>query len=255
MVSALRAVSPRRQMQVDHAEGERNGPDVFEARLSEQRRQGGRREKGLHRCGQVGVGLRVPGDEATDPRQGPREVPPIEPANGGRRWHTELQNREPAARPQDPMDLATGLQRVVDISDAESDGHGLRRRVGQRDLRRVAAHQPDGRPGGMLVKLRSPEAQHRAGEVDADDAAGASTRLADGGKRQVARAGAEVHDRFPATQRERVDGPSPPTPIESGAQESIERVVAGCDRVEHARDAAGVLPQRRRVVRHPFQGG
>ena len=83
------------------------------------------------------------------------------------------------------------------------------------------------------------EREHRVREVDANDAAGAAPRRAF--QRHVRRAGAHIQQRFAPGERQRADRPRPPAPVDAGAQDMIEKVVARRDRVEHPGDAVGSL--------------
>ena len=61
---------------------------------------------------------------------------------------------------------------------------------------------------------------------------------------RVGRARAQVEDGFGAGEIERLDGTRAPVSIETGAQHTVEQIVAASDRVEHAGDARRVLRWR-----------
>ena len=99
----------------------------------------------------------------------------------------------------------------------------------------VAAHQPD-RPRQLQraqLVLRQPE--HLAGEVHAHHRH--PCRMPRRFDREIAGAGAEVEDAGATPQLQLRDSPRPPPPIEPGAEDVVEQVVARRNRVEHRRDA------------------
>jgi hypothetical protein len=82
----------------------------------------------------------------------------------------ELENRDAAARREHAMHLAARGGGALHVSDAKSDGDGVHGAVGERNARRVAAHEADTVRKPSLLDFFLPDAQHRVREVDADNA-------------------------------------------------------------------------------------
>ena len=116
--------------------------------------------------------------------------------------------------------------------------------VGERDPRRVAAHERDAVVERRAPQLVAADAQHRAGEIDADHARRAPAARV---RAAIARSAVPVQrssTRSRAGQLQRPDRAAPPAAIDAGAQQVIEEIVAAGDRVEHPRDALGRLGDR-----------
>ena len=71
------------------------------------------------------------------------------------------------------------------------DRHRVNRSVRDGDPGRVAANERYGALEAVTLQLRAADAQHRVGEIDADDARGAR-RHRPRGNREIRRAGAQV---------------------------------------------------------------
>ena len=63
---------------------------------------------------------------------------------------------------------------LLDVADAEGDRRPHRPTRRHRNPRRVAAHERDRGRRAARAQLLAPDAQHRAGEIDADDTRGAA---------------------------------------------------------------------------------
>src|SRR5262245_56340932 len=93
------------------------------------------------------------------------------------------------------------------------------------------------------LKLLPSNVQHGPGKVESHNASGRRPRSARR-NREVRGAGAKIEDPLNAGQGQRSDGAYPPPPIDANRQQMIQKVVPGCDRVKHPRNAIGSLGGR-----------
>ena len=136
--------------------------------------------------------------------------------------------------------LGAGRGDVLDVADAERDRDRVDRRGRGGDARRVAADERHaiGKPGAR--DLPASDAQHRAGEIDADHARRGRPR-AHRRDREVGGAGAEIEHPLAAGERERPDRALAPPRVDAGAEQMVQEVVPRRDRVEHPGNALGRL--------------
>jgi len=89
-------------------------------------------------------------------------------------------------------------------------------------------------------KLLLTDAQHRRGEVNADDASGwRLTRSSS--DREVGGSRAEIKDALASCEGQGANCGTTPASVDAGAQQVIEEVVPAGNRVEHAGDTLGRL--------------
>src|SRR5439155_19724479 len=100
-----------------------------------------------------------------------------------------------------------------------------------RNARRIGSNERDARVDAGAADLLAPDAQHRLGEIDADDESGRRPGRA-GGERDVGGTGAQIDDALPAGEVQGRDGAPPPPAIDPGAEQVIEEIVPGRNRVE-----------------------
>ena len=105
----------------------------------------------------------------------------------------ELEDQQAAAGLDDAGQLGQRRFGPGDVADAEADGRRVGPAVGDGNRGRVAADERDLPIEGAGAQLVEADAQHRAGEVDADDpgARGVVQRR----DREVGGAGAEIERR------------------------------------------------------------
>ena len=83
--------------------------------------------------------------------------------------NSRIASRPPG--PQHAREFPARRRGIDHVADAERDHRGVERGIGQRQAGRIAARQVDARRERRRPDLLEREAQHLAGEVDADDLA------------------------------------------------------------------------------------
>ena len=197
--------------------------------------------KCANRRRQVGIRAGVTRDHPADQRQHLPEVPEVERADARHPRHAELENRQPpAGRSTRAISRARHL-RPLHVADAEgdvtasADALATGRRMASPRTSAMRSSSPAART------LRSAERQHRAGEIHADHARRARRPGAPRLERDIGRAGAtSTSVSRPVSCSESI-ALRAPAPVDPGAEQVIEQVVARRDRIEHAGDAIGRL--------------
>ena len=158
-----------RRIEIDDAEGQRDGADVGKAGAVAGFRRILGRDPGADRGRQVGVGVAVARDQPADPRQQSREIPLIELRKTGQPRRRELEDGQPSAGLEDAQALGARRRRVARRCGCRRRWSGRRRsrwRAAGAWRRRGPARR---RRRGRAARPWLPVPQHGAGEVDADD--------------------------------------------------------------------------------------
>ena len=193
---------PLSDVQIDDAEGQRDGPDAAKTRAvaafaRTQRAAETRRPRPAGRSTRSWCFEIEPADE----RQQVAEIPAIQRADAGNARLAELENRQAAARPQD----AARSRRSARAGSAtlrmpKRDRRGVARRVGDRHARRVAAHQADrGRRAARRAASRSPS--RSIAPAKSTPTTARARRAPHGRDRQVGGAGAQIEHALAGRQR------------------------------------------------------
>jgi len=136
---------PNRDVEHDDAERQRLECDG-EAQPLEQRGQVSGLGKPLHGFGQVAIRMALPAAEpAGYGRHDPREIEAIGAHQEAGRWWRELEDDEPPARSQHPMDSTEGLLAINQVAQTEADGDRVDAGVGF-----VEKSMPMTRPPGRV---------------------------------------------------------------------------------------------------------
>ena len=168
-----------------------------------------------------------------DGRHQPVEPDAVEAAQHGALRRRDLEADDAAARAHDAHQLAEALRVVGQVAHAEGDGGGRDLVVADRQVERVAGHEPDvraveaappsrGRSRSMFSEkstpVTSPASPTRRGQLE----------------REVAGAAADVEPRAaPRPTPRLVGGQRAPAAVEAGRHHAVHRVVRPGDAVEH----------------------
>ncbi len=185
---------------------------------------------------QIAIGLGVAGHRPADRRNDVERIKlvgPVEPR------HVDVGKFETQEAPADPQHAVRFGQRGVDarhVADAERDGDGVERAVGQRQLFRVAFDEGHVEP--LLIGARPADRKHLGVDVGDGDLRARAARPGNA-ERHVACAAGEVEQRERPLAFRRVDGGDQhvlPGAVQAARHQVVHQVVALGHAVEHAVD-------------------
>ena len=138
------------------------------------------------------------------------------------------------------MHLGAGGRRVLDVADAEGDGHRVDRAVQTASASRRREPASRGRRDPAPAACRARRAASRRQNRRRPRAPRAASRV----RAAIARSAVPVHrssTRSSPGQLQRPDRRAPPAAIDAGAEQMVQQIVAPGDGVEHSGDARRTL--------------
>ena len=151
-----------------------------------------------------------------------------------------LQNDQPPPAPQRPRHGREGLRQPVHVPQDEGADHRIHRPVGQRRSQRIAHDKPRALPVPDGSGPAPGDVQHRAREIEADDA-GPGPTASNQRQRQVAGSRPHVQHQARLNGQGLANRDAPPAVVHPQADEAIEQVVARRNRVEHGPHPGGLV--------------
>ena len=155
------------------------------------------------------------------------EVPEYEPSRAGK-----LEDRKPATRTQDPVNLCQGGIYAHHVPDSESDRHPLKLSVREGEMLGIAAAETGWRRSGAGLSNGPPE--HRERDVYAHDR-GAEIAARDL-KREIAGSRCQIKHPPRRPGSKPVNRAATPHDVDACAQNMVEQVIRSSDPIEQSAD-------------------
>jgi hypothetical protein len=221
------------------AEGVAGPGGVGESGVFDQLQHAGWAGEAFDRCGKIGVGANVAGDEAAYFGQDGFEVDVIERAYEAIGL-IAFEDSDLAARAEDAVEFGEAFLVVGKVAEAEGGGDEVDGGVGDGEMQRVGFDGDDVVWGEFFCAA----GEHLVGEVDGEDWSGVRGDWAvfEEGHGHVAGAAAEVERDGLGVLEDRAEdagGAAPHPAIEASREDVVGAVVGGCDGVEHLLNVRG----------------